>query len=135
MSVEPDYDAGSYVGVDRLPGEPSEEGRSLRDEILGYVIGLILAVGLTIASFWSVRTHEIYALGVSVALLVLAIAQIGVHLIFFLHLTTAPDNANNILALAFGVLAVSLIVFGSLWVMIHLNENMVPMDQLMQMQR
>ena len=70
-----------------------------------------------------------------VALLVLAVAQIGIHLVFFLHITTAPDNANNILALAFGVLIVCLVVFGSLWVMLHLNHNMMPMEQLRQMQR
>ena len=62
------------------------------------------------------------------ALLVLAVAQMGIHLIFFLHITTSPDNTNNILALAFGVLIVSLIVFGSLWVMGHLSHNMLPMD-------
>ena len=71
----------------------------------------------------------------AVALLVLAVAQMGIHLVFFLHITTAPDNANNVLALGFGVLIVFLVVFGSLWVMGHLNQNMVPMDQLMQMQR
>ena len=51
----------------------------------------------------------------------------GVHLVFFLHITTAPDNTNNVLALAFGVLIVGLIVFGSLWIMGNLNHNMVPM--------
>jgi cytochrome o ubiquinol oxidase operon protein cyoD len=54
---------------------------------------------------------------------------------FFLHITTAPDNSNNILALAFGVLIVCLVVFGSLWVMTHLNHGMMPTDKLMQMQR
>ncbi len=58
------------------------------------------------------------------ALAALAIAQMGVHLVFFLHLTSAPDNTNNALALAFGVLIVSLIFFGSLWIMWHLNHNM-----------
>ena len=65
----------------------------------------------------------------------LAIAQMGVHLVFFLHITTGPDNINNVLALAFGVLIVMLLVFGSLWIMAHLNHNMMPMEQLMQMQR
>jgi cytochrome o ubiquinol oxidase operon protein cyoD len=65
----------------------------------------------------------------------LAIAQIGVHLVFFLHITTAPDNTNNVLALAFGVLIVALVIGGSIWIMDHLNERMVPMDQMMNMQR
>jgi len=59
----------------------------------------------------------------------------AVHLIFFLHITTPPDNANNVLALAFGVLIVCLIMFGSLWVMGHMNHSMATMNELMQMQR
>jgi len=66
---------------------------------------------------------------------VLALAQMGVHLVFFLHITTGPDNTNNVLALAFGVLFVVLVIGGSLWIMANLNHNMMPMDQLMQMQR
>ena len=72
---------------------------------------------------------------IPIALSVLAVAQMGVHLVFFLHITTGPDNVNNVLALAFGVLIVMLLVFGSLWVMYNLNHNMLPMDQMMNMQR
>ena len=70
-----------------------------------------------------------------IALVVLAIAQMGVHLVFFIHITTAPDNTNNVLALAFGVLIVALVIVGSLWIMYNLNHNLMPMDQMMQMQR
>jgi cytochrome o ubiquinol oxidase subunit IV len=133
MTEPRDFEAGSYVGGDRVPGRPEE--RTLRQEVRGYLLGLGLAILLTIASFWADQTPEIYRSGAAMALLVLAVAQIGIHLIFFLHLTTDPDNENNILALAFGVLIVCLIVFGSLWVMLHLNHNLMPMDKLMQMQR
>jgi cytochrome o ubiquinol oxidase operon protein cyoD len=133
MSEPTDYEAGSYVGADRMPGRPEE--RTLAREVRGYLLWLGLAILLTIASFWADQTREIYSSGIAVALLVLAVAQIGIHLIFFLHITTDPDNANNILALAFGVLIVCLIVFGSLFVMLHLNHNLMPMDRLMQMQR
>jgi cytochrome o ubiquinol oxidase operon protein cyoD len=54
--------------------------------------------------------------------------------VFFLHVTTGPDNTNNVLALAFGLLVVFLIVAGSIWIMNNLQTNMMPMDQLMQMQ-
>jgi cytochrome o ubiquinol oxidase operon protein cyoD len=64
---------------------------------------------------------------IPIALVVLAVAQIGVHLVFFLHITTGPDNVNNILALAFGVLIVFLIIVGSLWIMYNLSQNMMPM--------
>jgi hypothetical protein len=59
----------------------------------------------------------------------------GVRLVFFIHITTDPDNTNNVMALAFGLLIVFLVVGGSLWIMSHLNQNMPPMDQIMRMQR
>jgi cytochrome o ubiquinol oxidase operon protein cyoD len=136
MSDLPSFDAGSTVGEDRAPGDESgEDSRSLGAEVRSYVLGLVLAILLTIASFWAVQTHLIYGPGIPMALVALAVAQMGIHLVFFLHITSGPDNTNNVLALAFGVLIVGLIVFGSVWVMAHLNHNMVPMDELMKMQR
>jgi cytochrome o ubiquinol oxidase operon protein cyoD len=136
MSSEHEFDAGSAVGEDRPPGAGSaSRERTLRQEVLGYALGLVLAVGLTAASFWVRGTDLVYGPGLAMALLVLAVAQMGIHLIFFLHITTDPDNENNVLALAFGVLIVCLIVFGSIWVMEHLNHNMSPMQETMEMQR
>jgi cytochrome o ubiquinol oxidase operon protein cyoD len=100
-----------------------------------YLIGLFYAAVLTLASFWVSSTDLIYAPGVPVLLAVLAIAQMGVHLVFFLHISSAPDQTNNFLALAFGVFVVGLIVFGSMIIMANLNHAMMPMDQLMKMQR
>ena len=129
-------DAGSVVGEDREPGGPDEIGPgALTAEIRSLLIGLLLSIALTVAAFWALGTHEIYGPSIMMAIVVLAVAQMGIHLVFFLHLTTAPDNLNNALALAFGVLIVGLIVFGSVWVMGHLDQNMLPMRQLMQLQR
>jgi cytochrome o ubiquinol oxidase subunit IV len=101
-----------------------------------YLIGLLYAVVLTLASFWVASTDLIYAPGIPVLLAVLAIAQMGVHLVFFLHISSAPDQTNNFLALAFGIFVVGLIVFGSMIIMANLNHAMMPpMDRLMQMQR
>lgn len=69
------------------------------------------------------------------ALIVFAIAQMGVHLVFFLHITTGPDNTNNVLALAFGVLIVFLVIGGSVWIMANLSHNMPTMNEVMSMQR
>jgi cytochrome o ubiquinol oxidase subunit IV len=113
-------------------GEPAS---NIWSDVQGYLIGLVLAALLTAVSFYVVHTDLIWGPGIAVALVVLAVAQIGVHLVFFLHLTTAPDNTNNVLALAFGVLIVVLIIGGSIWIMDHLNERMMPMQQIMQMQR
>jgi cytochrome o ubiquinol oxidase subunit IV len=120
---------------DVAPGFMDAPERTLRRGVQGYLIGLALAAVLTVASFYAVDTHLIWGPGIPVALAVLAVAQIGVHLVFFLHLTTAPDNANNVLALAFGVLIVALIIAGSIWIMDHLNHRMMPMNLIMQMQR
>jgi cytochrome o ubiquinol oxidase operon protein cyoD len=130
-----DFDLGSHVGEDRVVGEaPSEaELPTLRSELRGYLLGLALAAGLTAASFWALDEHVIYGPGIVMALIVFGLAQVGVHLVFFLHLTTSPDNTNNALALAFGVLIVSLVFFGSIWVMAHMNQNMLPMRELLEM--
>ena len=114
---------------DRAPGdETTPEAR--RDETLAglqaYLIGLGLSLILTATSFWAATTSALWAPGVAIGLVVLAIAQMGVHLVFFLHITTGPDNVNNVLALAFGVMIVGLVVIGSLWIMMHLNANMMP---------
>ena len=86
-------------------------------------------------SFYIARSTLVWAPSIPIALSVLAVAQMGVHLVFFLHITTGPDNTNNLMALAFGLLIVMLLVFGSLWIMTHLNHNMMPMDEIMRMQR
>src|SRR4051812_41466341 len=118
---------------DLAPGE--EEQHSVGTRILGYVVGLVLALLLTATSFFIAGTDLVWQPSIPVALIVLAIAQMGVHLVFFLHITTGPDNTNNVLALAFGVLIVVLVMGGSLWIMANLNQNMMPTDHMMQMQR
>jgi len=109
--------------------------RSVGEKIQGYVIGLALSALLTAASFGVVYTDLTRRPAIPAALVALAVAQIGVHLVFFPHLTTAPDNTNNALALAFGMLIVTQIIAGSLWIMAHLDHNMLPMYQMMQLQR
>jgi cytochrome o ubiquinol oxidase operon protein cyoD len=94
-----------------------------------------LAVLLTVTSFFVAGTDLVWQPSIPVAIVVLAIAQMGVHLVFFLHITTGPDNTNNVMALAFGLLIVFLVIGGSLWIMANLDQNMLPTDQLMLMQR
>lgn len=98
-----------------------------------YTAGLAFALLLTAASFLVSQSHLLWAPGIPVGLAVLAIAQMGVHLVFFLQMSSGPDNANNSLALAFGVLIVTLVVGGTLWIMAHLNGNMMPARALMEM--
>jgi cytochrome o ubiquinol oxidase subunit IV len=117
---------------DRAPGS-EEEFRS--GSLTSYTAGLMFALLLTGASFWVAQSHVFWTPGLPVGLAVLAIAQMGVHLVFFLHISSGPDNTNNVLALAFGLLIVTLVVSGSLWIMSHLNANMIPASAIMEMSR
>jgi cytochrome o ubiquinol oxidase operon protein cyoD len=119
--------------TDLAPGEESEGG--IRVRVLGYVVGLGLALLLTATSFFVAGTNLVWEPSIPVAVVVLAIAQMGVHVVFFLHITTGPDNTNNVMALFFGILIVVLVIGGSLWIMDNLNHNMMPMNQIIQMQQ
>jgi cytochrome o ubiquinol oxidase operon protein cyoD len=113
---------------DRAPGDtslsPEREGAT-SSHVGIYTLGLALAVILTATSFWVANTSLLWPPGIGLGLTVLAIAQMGIHLVFFLHITTGPDNTNNVLALAFGVLIVTIVVIGSLWIMTNLNDGMM----------
>jgi cytochrome o ubiquinol oxidase subunit IV len=119
---------------DRAPGDspaaPGSEATTLSDVGI-YTIGLVLAVTLTAISFWVANTSVLWVPGVLLGLAVLAIAQMGVHLVFFLHITTGPDSTNNVLALALGVLIVILVAAGSIFIMANLNANMMPSSEVM----
>jgi cytochrome o ubiquinol oxidase operon protein cyoD len=123
-------------GADSAPGDLETEGHDVAASVRNYLIGLALAAGLTVASFWvSSGASLIYQPGVPMALAALAIAQMGVHLAFFLHITTGADNLNNVLALAFGLLIVGIVIAGSLWIMVHLNTNMMIPSEMMDVHR
>lgn len=113
------------------PGSPHD---AVISETMAYIIGLALALILTGVSFWVASTSALWGPGVAVGLVVLAIAQMGVHLVFFLHITSGPDNTNNVLALAFGVLIVFLVMIGTIWIMAHMNTNMAVSPELMNLQ-
>jgi cytochrome o ubiquinol oxidase operon protein cyoD len=117
-------DASDRLFDDRTPGVEEHEPTA---SYLTYTVGVGLAILATIASFVVAQTNLLWAPGIPVGVIVLALAQIGVHLVFFLHLGSGPDSTNNILALAFGVLIVFLVITGSIWIIANLNSNMMPM--------
>ena len=117
--------------LDVAPGQPHS---NILSETIAYVIGLALALVLTGVSFWVASTGALWGPGVATGLVVLAIAQMGVHLVFFLHITSGPDNTNNVLALAFGVLIVFLVMIGTIVNMSQMNANMAPDPSLTNLQ-
>jgi len=121
---------------ERAPGDrPSREmDASAPSEILVYTIGLFVALLLTATSFWAANTTLLWPGGVFLGLAVLAIAQMGIHLVFFLHMTSGPESTNNVLALAFGLLIVFVVVAGTMWIVADMNANMMmPSDAPMSM--
>ncbi len=100
-----------------------------------YLVGLALAIVLTLASFGAALTHLVWGPGLPILLAVLAIAQMGVHLVFFMHVNATEEGENTALALGFGIFIVFLVVFGSILIMNNLSSVMPSMDQLMKMQR
>jgi cytochrome o ubiquinol oxidase operon protein cyoD len=118
-------DGDNRLFDDRTPGVQQHESTA---SVVSYSVGLGLAILATIASFVVSQTNLLWPPGIPVGLIVLALAQIGVHLVFFLHLGSGPDHTNNILALAFGVLIVFLVIGGSIWIITHLSANMMPMS-------
>jgi cytochrome o ubiquinol oxidase operon protein cyoD len=124
-------------GLGAAQGRAPGVSRGGRGSVLKYLTGLGFAIVLTLASFWAAGTDLVWHPAVPVLLAALAIAQMGVHVVFFFHISSGPDDANNFLALAFGIFVVGLVVFGSMLIMANLDANMPPMtmEQLMKMQR
>jgi cytochrome o ubiquinol oxidase subunit IV len=114
--------------TERTPGVEEQEKTAT---VLSYTVGLGLAILATLASFIVAETDLLWAPGVAVGLIVLAFAQIGVHLVFFLHLGSGPDHTNNILALCFGLLIVFVVITGSVWIIANLHANMMDMPATM----
>jgi cytochrome o ubiquinol oxidase subunit IV len=104
--------------------ETPGESPDWRSGLVKPLTGLAASVVLTLASFWAAGTHLVWGPGVPVLLAALAIGQMGVHLVFFLHVSSGPESTNTILALAFGVFIVALVVFGSLIIMANLDAGM-----------
>ena len=114
---------------DVAPGDelaPADIPRAIR----GYLVGLALATLLTCVSFYIARSTLVWQPSIPIALSVVAIAQMGVHVICFLHLRSGPDSFHNVRALAFGLLSVVLLVCGSLWIMSHLDDGGRPIERL-----
>jgi len=96
---------------------------SLRD----YAIGFVLSVLLTAIPFWLVKSRPLDAGATVVIILAFAVVQIVVHMIFFLHMTPKAEGGWSLVSLMFTIIVVVIMLSGSLWVMYHLNANMMPM--------
>ncbi|MGV3731763.1 MAG: cytochrome o ubiquinol oxidase subunit IV [Sphingopyxis sp.] len=104
-------------------GEIEMPHATMRD----YVIGFLLSVILTAIPFWLVMTMPLSAGVTGAIIMAFAVVQIVVHMIFFLHMTLKAEGGWSLTSLLFTVIVVVIMLAGSLWVMHHLNANMMPM--------
>ena len=88
-----------------------------------YIIGFLLAIALTVVPFGLVMTHA--ALGTPLIIAVFALAQIGVHIVYFLHVNRSAEQRWNLMALVFTAIVVCIILGGSIWIMHNLYINMM----------
>ncbi len=103
-----------------------EEGHD-HGSLGSYVIGFLLAVMLTAIPFWLVMAKVIAnPQTTAVVLLAFAAVQVVVHMVYFLHMNPKSEGGWNMLALIFTTMLVVIMMSGSLWVMYHLNHNMMP---------
>ena len=100
---------------------------SLRD----YLVGFGLSVVLTAIPFWLVMSGVLPSKQITaLVIMAFAVVQIVVHMIYFLHMNTTSENGWSMMALIFTIVMVVIALSGSLWVMSHLNSNMMPMHQM-----
>jgi cytochrome o ubiquinol oxidase operon protein cyoD len=100
----------------------------------GYLTGFVLSVILTAIPFWLVMDHVFASPGwTAVTILFLAAVQIFVHMVYFLHMNTRSEGGWAMMALVFTLVMVIITLSGSIWVMYHLNANMMPMTPSMAM--
>jgi cytochrome o ubiquinol oxidase operon protein cyoD len=97
----------------------------------GYVTGFVLAAVLTAIPFWLVMSDVFDNKTITaLAIMALAAVQIVVHMIFFLHMNPRSEGGWTLMALGFTVIIVFITLSGSLWVMYHLNTNMMPVHDM-----
>lgn len=102
-------------------------GGAAHGSFRGYLIGFVLSVILTAIPFWLVMSGAIdNKQATAIVIMAFAVVQIVVHMVFFLHMNTASEGGWSILALIFTLILVVIVLTGSLWVMYHLNANMMP---------
>jgi cytochrome o ubiquinol oxidase subunit IV len=101
-----------------------------RGTLRSYVTGLILALVLTAVPFWTIMSGQVSGTSAAVTLAIFALGQVVVHLVFFLHMNGSSAQRWNLMAFLFAVLIVVILVGGSLWIMHHLNDNMMAMGML-----
>ncbi|MEY2169624.1 MULTISPECIES: cytochrome o ubiquinol oxidase subunit IV [unclassified Rhodanobacter] len=111
------------------PGHADDTLHVHQGSLRGYLTGFVLAAILTIIPFWLVMGHVFDNRWLTITLvLLLAVVQIFVHIVYFLHLDTHSEGGWNMMAFIFTIVLVVIVLGASIWVMYNENANMMPMS-------
>jgi len=114
--------------------QSSAEARELPVRISSYVIGFVLSIATTLIAFFAVQ-YKLWPTDQLIAIIVaLAVVQLFVQLLFFLHLSHEKGTRWKLITILFAVLVVIIVVVGSLWIMHNLDYNMMHMSPEEQLQ-
>jgi cytochrome o ubiquinol oxidase operon protein cyoD len=98
----------------------------------GYLTGFLLAVLLTAVPFWLVMGGVLpNPQWTALLIFAFALVQIIVHVRYFLHLDTRSEGGWTLISFVFTVVIVGIVIGGSIWIMFHLNNNMMPAMPMM----
>lgn len=126
MSAATNHDHDHAHGHDHGHGHGHGDGAA-HGTRRGYVTGFLLSVVLTAIPFWLVMSGIVTDTRVTAGLIMAAAAvQIVVHMIFFLHMNTRSEAGWTFMALMFTIVILVICIAGSVWVMYHMNQNMMP---------
>ncbi len=121
--TDPAHGDGSDHG-DHIHGDTASHGTRGT-----YLKGFFLSVILTAIPFWAVMTDAFKDPSTAaLVIMVFAVVQIVVHMIYFLHMTSKSEGGWTMMALIFTIILVIITLSGSIWVMYHLNANMMPVQ-------
>ena len=123
------YDHPEHAAQDHAHDD--EESHGSRK---GYWIGFALSAVLTAIPFWLVMDRPLTDQATALLIMAFAAVQMVVHMIFFMHMNRRAEGGWSIMALLFTVVIVAIALAGSLWVMYHMNQNMMPIHDMSQME-
>ncbi len=108
-------------------GHGHHDDHAAHGSLKSYAVGFMLSVLLTAIPFWLVMTNA-FSKSSTTAFVILGMAavQVVVHMIYFLHMNTKVEGGWSMLAMIFTLVLVVIMLSGSIWVMYHLDTNMMP---------
>ena len=119
----------SHAPHDAAHGHDAHDGAPpVHFSLRGYAIGFLLSVVLTAIPFWLVMAKVLPSATVTgIVLVAFAVAQILVQMVYFLHLDARSEGGWNLVSVLFTGILLLILLAGTLWVMHHMNANMMPM--------